>query len=541
MFLGGTLFLAPGIFWGRPLGKSIVGALVILDGGVPYRDFWAMYAPGHYYLLAGLYALFGRQLIVQGAAAVLLRAASAGVFCLILRRIGSTTAVALTLSTVFVGMFWSAGIELRAYDPALLLLLVAIDQIIAFFRDGNLRKLVWAGLFTGFAAWFKHDVAAYAAAGMAIGIVVSRYANVDGGRPSWLQTRRAAVAFGGTALSIVTLGALGLLSVAGSDAWQDLIVFPSTTFLALGMETFPPLLPPLHRVLDILQEPGNFVTARQAFAGLAEWILCYLPTFAFFLGLWAALRRTDPPAAANRATIFVCLACLALFWSATHVRHNTNLYTMAIFSFLLGALVWQGLSSLTTWKRPLRRLVLVAFAIYTLGLALAPAEQLFRIGLELRDSRMLGLPGFAGVRVSGLDYAAYTTVHEVVQEQTTEDERIYSGVARHEAIVISDPLIYAVAGRLPCCRYTELHGGVTDRLSIQREIIDGLEAKDVRIVVLWRFGWSDSVLDLRRDALRETTPDGGSTLLNEYIAEHYEPITEAGEYVVLRRKPGRTR
>jgi len=160
--------------------------------------------------------------------------------------------------------------------------------------------------------------------------------------------------------------------------------------------------------------------------------------------------------------------------------------------------------------------------------------------LELRGSRMLGLPGFAGVRVSARDYATYKTVHDVVQGQTTADELIYSGVERHEAIVISDPLIYAIAGRQPCCRYTELHGGVTDRLSIQEEIIDSLETEDVRIVVLWRFGWSESVLDETRDSLRKATPDGASTLLNEYIVEHYEPIAEAGEYVILRRKPGPT-
>jgi len=134
VFLGGSLFLASGLLWDHPMGKSVVGAFVILDGGVPYRDFWTMYAPGHHYLLAGLFALFGREMIVQAAAAVLLRAASGGVFFLILRRIGSTTAVALTLSTVSVGMFWSTGIELRSYPPALLLLLLALDRVIAFFQ-----------------------------------------------------------------------------------------------------------------------------------------------------------------------------------------------------------------------------------------------------------------------------------------------------------------------------------------------------------------------------------------------------------------------
>jgi hypothetical protein len=45
LFVVAFLLLAVGSFWGLPSGKAVAGALVILDGGVPYRDFWTMYAP----------------------------------------------------------------------------------------------------------------------------------------------------------------------------------------------------------------------------------------------------------------------------------------------------------------------------------------------------------------------------------------------------------------------------------------------------------------------------------------------------------------
>ena len=60
-----TLCLAPGILWGLPTGKAIEGALRIVDGQVPYRDFWSMYAPGQFYLIAGLFSIFGREVLVQ--------------------------------------------------------------------------------------------------------------------------------------------------------------------------------------------------------------------------------------------------------------------------------------------------------------------------------------------------------------------------------------------------------------------------------------------------------------------------------------------
>ncbi len=45
----GFLVFLPGAFWGLPFGKTICGALRVLEGQVPYRDFWSMYAPRRLY------------------------------------------------------------------------------------------------------------------------------------------------------------------------------------------------------------------------------------------------------------------------------------------------------------------------------------------------------------------------------------------------------------------------------------------------------------------------------------------------------------
>src|SRR5262245_48132784 len=52
-----------------PGGEGIpaVGAQRILHGELPYRDFWTMYAPGSFYLLAALFKLFGSHLTVARA------------------------------------------------------------------------------------------------------------------------------------------------------------------------------------------------------------------------------------------------------------------------------------------------------------------------------------------------------------------------------------------------------------------------------------------------------------------------------------------
>ena len=139
LFVVAFLLLAVGSFWGLPSGKAVAGALVILDGGVPYRDFWTMYAPGQFYAVAALFGLFGRELFVQAIAVCLVRAAAAVSFHLLLCRLGASRWSALGLSIVFVLMFWRTAPELTDYAPALLCLLLALNRIVAYFERDLVR------------------------------------------------------------------------------------------------------------------------------------------------------------------------------------------------------------------------------------------------------------------------------------------------------------------------------------------------------------------------------------------------------------------
>jgi hypothetical protein len=48
-------------------GITLFGADRVLHGDVPHRDFYALYGPGQFYVLAGLYKLFGASVLVERA------------------------------------------------------------------------------------------------------------------------------------------------------------------------------------------------------------------------------------------------------------------------------------------------------------------------------------------------------------------------------------------------------------------------------------------------------------------------------------------
>jgi hypothetical protein len=158
------------------------------------------------------------------------------------------------------------------------------------------------------------------------------------------------------------------------------------------------------------------------------------------------------------------------------------------------------------------------------------------IALTWSDSQTLDLPGVRGVRLIAHQHAFYDPIARFFREHTREDERIYTGLYRHDAIVINNPILHAVTGRASCCRYSELHRAVADRAIVQREIIADLERHNVRAIILWKFGWSDTRLDGFKAASMAAVSDGGSTLLDEYIVERFEAIAQYDEYLVMWRK-----
>jgi hypothetical protein len=71
---------------------------------------------------------------------------------------------------------------------------------------------------------------------------------------------------------------------------------------------------------------------------------------------------------------------------------------------------------------------------------------------------------------------------------------------------------------------------------VQQEIIDAIERHRVRCVVIWRFGWSDAVLDEIKAHNMAAIAGLGNTHLDTYIAETFEVLGQYGEYDLMWRK-----
>jgi hypothetical protein len=533
VFASGVALLAPGVFFGLPPSRGIAGADVVLQGGVPYRDFWTMYAPAQFYLIAALFRSIARELVVQGIAAVLLDALAGAILFRIARRLGASAVASVAVALAFVLSLFRPAVEITSYSIALPAMLGAILCALRYLHGAGARELFAAGALAGLAATSKHDVGAYAAIGIGAGLAVAWFLAGARRDASWMPPVSALARLAAGALAVVLPIAFCVAWSAGLDAWRDLIAFPAGDFRAIRKEAWPGLLPgsaPWGRALDA---PSDSQRWMAALAALSTWLRCNVPQWTFVAGVVvvASLRkRLEIRALASACVLLASLPC---YWWAAHTQQNTHLISMAALSLLLAALAWtrSPRSALAA-----RTALAMATAIYVGAIWLDPLVSAARLLRSLPRTEALELDGARWIQVSRREARFYREIVRFVQANVPVEEPIYVGVARHDAVVVNNQRVQYLCGRRGATRYNELHAGIADRGDVQREIIDSIESKGVRCAILLELPWGDARFDQIRDKHKAAVPECGSTLLDDYLRAQFEPKLRIDEYTILWRK-----
>ncbi len=143
-------------------GVAYVSAQRVLEGQIPYRDFWTIYAPGSFYLLAGVFSVFGSSVFVARLTSALLM----GVVGLSLYGHGSRYArrwLAILIALVAIVALFPRARYYSTYPPLLAALLPSLLATTVYFRNGSGKWLFASGAACSLAIVFKHDVGCYVA------------------------------------------------------------------------------------------------------------------------------------------------------------------------------------------------------------------------------------------------------------------------------------------------------------------------------------------------------------------------------------------
>ncbi len=176
LVLAAPMLRAPSVY---DEGFALVNAVRIGGGQAPYLDFWTVYTPGEYYLLAGVFRVFGEQVLLARSADVPFKPSSAGRFmpsCVRAPRAARASGVTILIS-VMIAVFAQ---PLYPVLTALLLSLAALRLLIPALGPGGRRlSLVAVGALAGTSGWFRQDDGVYALLMVFVVTLVARSTDPD--------------------------------------------------------------------------------------------------------------------------------------------------------------------------------------------------------------------------------------------------------------------------------------------------------------------------------------------------------------------------
>lgn len=463
-------------------GFMLQAALRLLDGQVPYRDFYLNYGPGQPLTLAGLDAIFGSSLLTWRVVRVLLDATVS----VLAYRVALRSCTQPLALLAFVGTAAAMAYPpLPHPNPAVLGL--GLGAILA-----ARRSPVAAGVLGGTAVFFFVPSGLAAAAGALL-------ASTEAERPR-RALLRAAVAAGATVILLV--GPIAVVAGIGAFFSQ-----------ALG---FALSVPGLKRSPFPLSYDGPFDPN--------EVLSFYLPLLLVVAtAVWALLALRRRPPLWMLAPALLTLAGLAYLLSRPDAFHYIPL--AATLPILLAG---QAQRELDDGARP------AALALVALAALIAVIELDNKRLQAVEPDRLDAIPVDVadGVRERPGEARALGQVVDFVRAHVPPGEPVFVANPRHDRLGLGNPLLYVFLDRPNPTEYDGL--GLTTRASVQREIVADLERSRPALMVRWL---DPTAPGLRRGA---PGPSPGAGILDSYLDEHYERLRRFGDYVVLERADSTT-
>lgn len=498
-------------------GIALTETLRLAQGELPWRDYDPVYGPLEPALLVPAAWAFGPQLLALRALRGLSAAAAAGVALALARRLGPRDAAAPGLApAAALLVLWFAG---PLTHPVLLPLL---GSALALDRARGPRGLVGCGAVLGAAGLYRPEFGVLAAVAAGLALLARRWLPPDAGEPPARATPRASAWVGAGALPFV-LAWVALALIAGP---ARVLEHARVTRAHLPFRALPWPLPPPDAVtgLDLLGHLVLFGLVPLAAVGAVV-------AFA-----WRAARAATPAARPTTLELHLLLLLVGLVPYTTWRPDTAHvLPALALVSPLLVAAAARALPASSLAHPAARLLPAGALALLLLGRSGAAAVAA-ATGPELVLSRQ---PALGGVLLPAVLEAEYEALRRAVDAHAGgPDAPVFAGCAdavdghivpQHGRIHANDALLYPLLGHPVGTRHHCFLPGVTTTEARQRELVDELVRRDVRVVVLALGTWHD-------EPNRSREP--GSRHLDRALTERYAPVADLRRWIVLaRRKP----
>lgn len=510
-------------------GLAVYGANRILNGDLPYRDFWTIYPPGQFYILAVLFKLFGPTIIVERIFTVIVKALISIFLYLIIERVAQWW---LGLIPWLLITFWFAGKSYGSPIPtALLFTVLSCLSLAEFFHKHSKKWLLLTGVFTGITACFRHDLGTYTFIAESALIIAFQYTNVtnyNNPMRKLSKTMRSYYLFLlGVIAVMLPIGIFFISTVNAREMFSNLIVFPATVLPEYRALPYPPPCPNPLSIMNGELTIRDFIRETSGAFPFYLPIVIFIMTGLKLIHLVRIKHSFRPP---DWVLILMFLLVLFFFNQArvrSDVVHLTPMMipTVIMLPLLLFVLSKQAYGK---WNRLLRYVLFATLIMVSLWFTRRLTHLIqykLRLSPSIANMVPLDLSRSKGIRVE-------PTIHELqiavqyIQDVVPPEGKIFVGNYRHDMIYANNIMFYFLVDRHSATKFHELHPGLATTRSIQREIIDELIKQRVNYIVLWN-GYESFTEP------NESGKSSGVTDLDEFIQSNYSEVKTIGHYRIL--------
>jgi hypothetical protein len=510
-------------------GFVLFDAWRILNGDVPYRDFWTQHAPGQFYLLAALFKIFGPSVIIERLLDAVIKAA---ILTTCLAVIGSWASERFAVAGWFLCAIWLMYLPFHGFPlfPAILLCLLSAHFIGSFLKSAHRACVFSAGLCSGATALFRHDVGLYICLTNALFLCGHLFVH---GRS---DLRRAAMsllpllAIFAAGVVIVTLPPIVFLltSVPVNDWWFSLFVVPAQIYPSTRTLPFPDIVPALLALWQ--SRNADALIELSVYSPLIITTVCAV-ILVLELGTQNTAETRD-----HRAIQLSFCALLTLASALLYVKGIVRTSPIHLIQSIIFSIVLLQICASAVWTKTAGyRLAIVA----CFACILAPSiPALLRTLDTSRNNMVAGThlfnPTFCTSELDARNCFRvsrdFANARQYIIANTSSQDTIFLGTGRHDKIFANDVAFYFLARRMSATKWHQFHPGIQTRRDIQTEMISEMESRQPSYVVL-DTKW-DSVLEPNSSA-----QSSGNTSLDQYIQSNYAHAASFGTYHIYKPRP----
>jgi hypothetical protein len=431
-------------------GFVVFNATRVLNGDIPYKDFWTIYPPGQFYVIAGVFKIFGTNLLISRLYDTLVRFVIVVCVYLLARKMSYSTISTLFASIMAALLLGVAGSYGYAVFPAFALCLLSILCLIDYITSGKQSRLLLTGVLLGVAMFFRWDIGLYAGASMFTTIILFRYLRAT---PEIRRDIAIKFSLNQTALPMGMLVCLfligyGMFALRGgiSELVSQAFIFPITQLHTVRWLPYPSLIPP--SIADL----GTFKFYLPILLYISE-----IPSFFSYLRVGISLKED------RFGRVLILFFGLFLFSQALSRFDTIHVVPSTSILFLLAAQY--------SWKDKFQNQVVLLKYIQKLGLFILttvyilssianiflPASEypLWRCHSPIARSGCVELNDDQERAVLYLD------------SSTFKSEPIFVGNQNHSQINVNDIGFYFLSDRSSVSYYHELYPGVATTEQVQ--------------------------------------------------------------------------